>query len=110
MLTNLPTLYHDKAYAETPPLGPEADEDVHFLPAEPMTNAQKSQETADVLDLFTRINPSKETRKVEVNMAEVSCFLSLYYLKPSFDEKIGWARTATRLCPVRRISFTLQFV
>ena len=69
-LPSIKTLYFDKKYAENPPLGPEPEEDVHFLPADPLTSAQKSQETADLVDLFGRTNTYQVVQKAQVNMAK----------------------------------------
>ena len=64
------SLFHDKSFAENPMLGPEPEEVEHYLPSETISNAQKSQEASEVMELFTKINPYKETRKVQVNMTE----------------------------------------
>ncbi|KAF0699707.1 hypothetical protein As57867_009717, partial [Aphanomyces stellatus] len=62
-------LYSDKPYEENPPLAV-SDAATHFLPAEAPTPGQRAQLMAEVLDLFERVNPASEGRKVEVNMAK----------------------------------------
>ncbi|CAH0483072.1 unnamed protein product [Peronospora belbahrii] len=68
---NLPlskTLFHDKPYADAPPLVPDADDDTHFLPAEPLPSAQRGQHMAEVVELFEKVNEYQKTQQPEADM------------------------------------------
>lgn len=76
-LENWKHLYHDKSYEENPALELEVDGYVRYLPAQIVTNVQRSQESAEVLDLMNRTNEFKVERNVQVNMAEVWIYWGL---------------------------------
>jgi len=59
------TLFHDKPYADAPPLVPDADDDTHFLPAEPLPPAQRGQHMAEVLELLEKVNEFQKTQQPE---------------------------------------------
>ena len=68
---NLPlskTLFCDKPYADAPPLVSDADDDTHFLPAEPLPPAQRGQHMAEVAELFEKVNEYQKTHQPEVDM------------------------------------------
>jgi WAS family protein 1 len=62
------TLFHDKPYADAPPLVPDADDDTHFLPAEPLPPAQRGQHMAEVLELLEKVNEFQKTQQPEADM------------------------------------------
>ncbi|RLN55189.1 hypothetical protein BBP00_00008614 [Phytophthora kernoviae] len=62
------TLFHDKPYADAPPLVPDADDDTHFLPAEPLPPAQRGQHMAEVVELFEKVNEYQKTQQPEADM------------------------------------------
>ncbi|KUF91336.1 hypothetical protein AM588_10003085 [Phytophthora nicotianae] len=62
------TLFHDKPYADAPPLVPDADDDTHFLPAEPLPPAQRGQHVAEVVELFEKVNEYQKTQQPEADM------------------------------------------
>ncbi|KAI9905194.1 hypothetical protein PsorP6_013753 [Peronosclerospora sorghi] len=62
------TLFHDKPYADAPPLIPDVDDDTHFLPAEPLPPAQRGQHMAEVIDLFEKVNEYQKTQQPEADM------------------------------------------
>ncbi|TMW57301.1 hypothetical protein Poli38472_003226 [Pythium oligandrum] len=64
------TLFHDKPYADTPVVVPDADDDAHFLPAEVMPPAQRTQVMTEVLELFEKVNPYREPKQGEVDMSK----------------------------------------
>ncbi|GAB9474770.1 Carbon catabolite repressor protein [Globisporangium polare] len=63
------TLFHDKPYADGPIVVPDADEDTHFLPADPLPPAQRGQIMTDVVELYEKVNLYQETQRAEVDMA-----------------------------------------
>ncbi|CAI5732642.1 unnamed protein product [Hyaloperonospora brassicae] len=68
---NLPlsrTLFCDKPYADAPPLVSDADDDTHFLPAEPLPPAQRGQHMAEVMELFEKVNVYQQTQQPEADM------------------------------------------
>uniref|UniRef100_A0AAV1TA19 WASH1 WAHD domain-containing protein n=1 Tax=Peronospora matthiolae TaxID=2874970 RepID=A0AAV1TA19_9STRA len=68
---NLPlskTLFCDKPYADAPPLVSDADDDTHFLPADPLPPAQRGQHMAEVAELFEKVNEYQKTHQPEVDM------------------------------------------
>ncbi|RAW27074.1 hypothetical protein PC110_g16534 [Phytophthora cactorum] len=62
------TLFHDKPYADAPPLVPDADDDTHFLPAEPLPPAHRGQHMAEVVELFEKVNEYQKTQQPEADM------------------------------------------
>ncbi|RLN86966.1 hypothetical protein BBJ28_00013463 [Nothophytophthora sp. Chile5] len=62
------SLFHDKPYADAPPLVPDADDDTHFLPAEPLPPAQRGQHMTEVVELFEKVNVFQKTQQPEADM------------------------------------------
>ncbi|TDH72253.1 uncharacterized protein CCR75_003266 [Bremia lactucae] len=62
------TLFCDKPYADAPLLVPDADDETHFLPAEPLPPAYRGQHMAEVLELFEKVNEYQKTQQPEANM------------------------------------------
>ncbi|KAF1336508.1 Carbon catabolite repressor protein, partial [Globisporangium splendens] len=64
------TLFHDKPYADGPMIIPDADEDTHFLPADPLPPAQRGQLMTEVVDLYEKVNLYQEAQNTGVDMTQ----------------------------------------
>ncbi|KAJ0410665.1 hypothetical protein ATCC90586_003734 [Pythium insidiosum] len=64
------TLFADKTYADTPVHVPDSEDDAHFLPAEAMPPAQRTQVMTETIELFEKVNPYREITSGEVDMSK----------------------------------------
>jgi hypothetical protein len=68
MLPLVKTLFHDRPFADAPPLGEEEEDETQYLPPDQKRSNIHATGTADIMDLFSRVNPPKRAAKAEEQM------------------------------------------